>query len=142
MKHISRTAVICAIGFSYVAFAASPKSTADWVYVGNDGHGDSYYSKASIKREGDFASVRTVMNAKDSKQFTGTSQSFKSFVSYFVFDCKRWMFTMQNTFTYAEDFGEGSLILGLDEQRKATAEDIKPIDKKHLLHKAALSACK
>lgn len=125
-----------------IVHAKETKPVGDWVFIGNQGDGDSFYSASSIDREGDFVSVRTVMNIETGKNFKKELEPNKSFVSYFVIDCKRWLFVMKNSFSYEEKFGQGKLVLSFDENKTISEVDIKPIDKRHLLHKLAVAICK
>ena len=128
--------------FCGAAHAKDSKSVGDWVFIGNQGDGDSYYSKSSVDRDGDFVNVRTVINIKTGKNFTKESDGFKSYVGYFAIDCKRWLYVLTHSFRYEETFGQGKLVLGFDEKKSIAEEDIKPIDKTHLLHKLAVAVCK
>lgn len=141
-KFLAAIGIAITLLFGINAYSQNKKTKDDWIYVGTSSKNEGYYSESSVIREGQFVTVRTVMNVADWREFTNDNDPFKSFVSIFIIDCKNWTAVMGDNIEYSEKFGKGKKGKEIKFRKEEVAEDnIQPINKKNLLHKIALMVC-
>lgn len=131
---------IAALGLVAIGTVFS-QTQGDWVYLGKGEFSEeAYYSRKSVAPENDLVFVRSVLNVEIGSELAGESENFRSKVTFFVIDCTRWVAVFGPSIDYAEPFGEGR-ILSSSLTKKASEDDIHPINPNHLLDKLAKTIC-
>jgi len=105
--------IVCVILLSFSLASSAILPNSDWVYYAESSKSgfEIYFSKSSVKKDGDFVTVTIVKNFAEPQEFKAEKPYFKflSSVETQSIDCPKRIYRNARTEKWTELWGKGSL---------------------------------